>query len=327
MLYEVSHLHLELSSLCNARCSYCQRNFHGYPYNMGYNETNLSLADFQRIFSLQRLSKIHGATINGNFGDAVMNPETVDIVAYMLQGRPDMNIRIHTNGGARDKEFWTQLGKMGVSCLFGIDGLADTHSLYRQDTVFENVICNAVAFINAGGRAIWIANMFDHNLHQFDDMRKMSQDLGFELFEPRPTTRNSGPSYDRSGKKVFFMKSDWHYPDQLDHEFIQSQINKVTVEDYFNTEHKEIDCWAVKNRSVYIASDGHAYPCCWTGFNPQKFRNQTGLTVWNQELQQYISDNHAPTVGLDAAIEWFENLAATWHTDRQPQYCKNWCGK
>jgi MoaA/NifB/PqqE/SkfB family radical SAM enzyme len=104
MQYEINHLHLELSSLCNARCPFCPRTVQGYPANLGFVETNLSLADFKKAFVPPRLGRVHQTVINGNFGDFVMNPESIDIIRYLRRSRHTMDIRIHTNGSARDRD-------------------------------------------------------------------------------------------------------------------------------------------------------------------------------------------------------------------------------
>ena len=48
---EIRDVHLEISSLCNARCPLCPRNFRGYPYNDGYPETNLTIEQIKKIFT------------------------------------------------------------------------------------------------------------------------------------------------------------------------------------------------------------------------------------------------------------------------------------
>ena len=48
----VKELHLELTTLCNARCPLCVRNANGYPHNFGYPETSLSLEQVKQIFSV-----------------------------------------------------------------------------------------------------------------------------------------------------------------------------------------------------------------------------------------------------------------------------------
>ena len=45
----IQHLHLEISSKCNARCPLCPRNFFGYPFNDGYVEHDMTLDEAKQI--------------------------------------------------------------------------------------------------------------------------------------------------------------------------------------------------------------------------------------------------------------------------------------
>ena len=85
LVNDIARIHLELSSLCNARCPGCPRNFYGQPYNDGYIERNLTLADVQSIFDNNFLDQIKRIRINGNFGDFIMNPESADIIEWLLK--------------------------------------------------------------------------------------------------------------------------------------------------------------------------------------------------------------------------------------------------
>ena len=69
---DITKLHLEISSLCNASCPACPRNFHGYPYNNGYTERNLTLADVKKMFPREFIQQLSEILINGNYGDIVM---------------------------------------------------------------------------------------------------------------------------------------------------------------------------------------------------------------------------------------------------------------
>lgn len=327
MKYKISHLHIELSSLCNARCPQCPRNVYGYPYNAGYNEINLSYDTLTKILPLQTLSSVHNIVINGNFGDFVMNPESVEIVTYLSQNSKAW-ININTNGSARDRNFWSSLGKLqNIIIMFAIDGIGETNNLYRQDTNFDLIMRNAEIFIKAGGKAGWVTSIFEHNKHQISDMEKMSHQRGFVTFQTRETSRDIGPVYDRSGKKVFFMKDDFSWPDQLSDQYIEDNINMQLNGLHSPRQKAKIDCWALQNKSVYIAADGHVYPCCWVGSNPTQYRPPGGLTVENEETTGFVNNNHAPTVGLEKAMEWFSNLSATWPTDKPARTCVRICGK
>ena len=119
---QIREVHLEISSLCNARCPLCPRNFHGYPYNDGYIEANLSLSSVKHIFTPKFLSQLRRISINGNYGDAVMNPDTPNIVEYFRSHNKDLIIDISTNGSARDGIFWQRLALAGVRVSFCLDG-------------------------------------------------------------------------------------------------------------------------------------------------------------------------------------------------------------
>ena len=95
---------------------------------------------------------------------------------------------MNTNAGARDEVWWTKLaetfGRMGT-VIFSVDGLADTNHLYRQGVSWKAVERSMDAFIEAGGRARWDFLVFEHNQHQVEEARALSEQKGFEKFQVR----------------------------------------------------------------------------------------------------------------------------------------------
>jgi len=61
------------------------RNYHGFPYNFGYKETNLTLEKIKTIVPETVVAQLKRVLINGNLGDLVMNPETPSILAWFRQ--------------------------------------------------------------------------------------------------------------------------------------------------------------------------------------------------------------------------------------------------
>ena len=223
---DIQEVHLEISSLCNARCPECPRNYRGFPYNDGYPETSLTLAQAQKIFEPLFLHQLQSILINGNYGDIVMNEEAVDIIRYFRQHNKTCNIYISTNGSARRDNFWQELAELDCKIEFDLDGMADTHTLYRQNTNWNTVIKNAKTFIDAGGHAVWKFIKFKHNQHQVKECEELSKQLGFSVFKVVEEGRDQGPVYDKQGDLVHIL-GDWsHHWDGVDHKTVEPYITK-----------------------------------------------------------------------------------------------------
>jgi MoaA/NifB/PqqE/SkfB family radical SAM enzyme len=269
---------------------------------------------------------------NGNFGDAVMNSDTVPIIEYFRKQNPNIHINISTNGAARDKKFWQQLGKFGIQVQFCIDGLEDTHSIYRRNTVYSTVIHNAEAFIDNGGHAVWKMINFEHNRHQHDQARAIAAKMGFKGFELIDHGRNTGPVYDKEKNLVFVLGGI----NSVDFKTKFGQLADPTaitdIASYPVEIKNPIICEAAILKSVYITSVGEVYPCCYLGFAPKTFGHGSGnyLNTVNRQLRPLISNNNALEHSLEECIAWFNDIEKTWDI---PTYgegrliaCNNMCG-
>jgi len=313
---EIRHIHLELSSLCNARCPQCPRNFYGYPYNAGYKEVNLSLSHLQTILPVQVVAQLDEVEINGNYGDFVMNPESIDIISWFRTINKKMKIIISTNGGARDRNFWQQLAKLDARVCFCIDGLEDTHHLYRQDTTYQQVIKNAKIYIDAGGQAVWHMIEFDHNCHQIDEAKQRSKKLNFMHFALRSTGRNSGPVYDRQGQQVFALgNTNYNMPDTIDDAFIENIYRPRRLKTYLSDTPKNIMCEAKENKSIFISSEGIVKPCCYLALDNTVPYFYSGT----KELDYFES--------VEKSVALFKNINETFDTDKQLVACQQFCSK
>lgn len=312
----IREVHLEISSLCNARCPLCPRNFRGYPYNDGYVEANLSLDSAKHIFTPKFLSQLKRININGNYGDAVMNPNTPDIVEYFRSHNKDLIIDISTNGSARDEIFWRRLALAGVCVSFCLDGLEDTHHLYRQNTSWSTILINANTFISAGGQAIWKMIRFEHNLHQIEACKSLAKKLNFSDFQLVDAGRNSGPVYDKHGNLLHVLGN---YQGETNFEilFHKKRTDMVLLEDiipYVNPKNN-IDCYTKREKSIYISSTGDVYPCCFMGFNPKTYGKGEYHQAVNAQISPLVSKNNALEYSLDECIQWFNGVEESWTKD------------
>jgi MoaA/NifB/PqqE/SkfB family radical SAM enzyme len=306
-------VHLELSSMCNARCPLCPRNFFGFPYNRGYVETNLQLEKLKFLLPIQTIQNLDEVLINGNYGDFVMNPESLEIITWLRSINSKMKIHVSTNGGARDKSFWSELAKLNLEISFCIDGLEDTHAIYRQDTSYEVVIKNARTFIKAGGYAIWTMTEFEHNYHEFDKAKALSRLYGFRGFNKRVTKRDKGPIYDRNGNKIFVMKNSNQHPDKIDSEYVDKVFQMSGSKSHLTNKIIKVSCESKNLQSIYISSQGHITPCCYTA-------------LYNKNNPEYYSgiDNLLSDKTLDHAIESFDTVEKSFNTNTL-KVCERFC--
>jgi MoaA/NifB/PqqE/SkfB family radical SAM enzyme len=338
-LDDVREVHLELSTNCNASCPLCPRTFFGYPHNSGYPITELSLTDIQNIFGNARgteswypdiLTQLDEIKINGNLGDFMLARDSLEIIEYFRAHNPRLHIRIHTNGGARNAEFWTRLAASSPVVCFALDGFEDTHSLYRKDTKFETVLTNAKTFIAAGGIAIWKMIKFSHNEHQIEDARALSQELGFYKFELVDHGRDTGPVFDRHGKFAYSIGNKT--PDIKENVMVYMDHKRTHAKKGLHEAVKPTRvCYTQGRRSIYISAAGDVYPCCFMGFFPKTYDSE--LYAGNNQIKEMIGEFNNNTLQrpLIECLEWFNKIEIAWQQDSiakgYPYVCNLHCGQ
>lgn len=327
---EIRHVHLEISSRCNASCPLCPRNFSGYPYNDGYIEHDMTLLEAKKIFSPKFISQLDEIAISGNFGDAVMNLETVDIIRYFRNCSKDVKIVVNTNGSARNKKFWKDLAELGIKVVFCLDGLEDTHHLYRQNTSFKTIIKNAQTFIKANGIATWKMIRFDHNAHQINQAEALSKTLGFSQFMLVDHGRNQGPVFNKHKKLTYVMGN----PNNIDFNslFELRKTAEVLLEDIISSRKPApINCSVKQKKSIYINSIGEVYPCCFLGFSPKTYGHGNYHQAANAQVAPLISNNNALAHPLEECITWFSKVEKSWEIDTFENgklvICNDVCGQ
>jgi len=315
---DIRHVHLEISTRCNAACPGCPRNLCGVDVIDDFPLHDMTLAEAERIFIPQFVKQLNKIHINGNLGDFITARDGLAIVQYFRQHNKQLVIDISTNAGVRS-DMWAELAHLNVIVRFCLDGLEGTHELYRQQTKWTTVIDNATAFIQAGGHAVWKMIQFDHNQHQEQDCHKLSQQLGFKAFEFVDHGRNAFPVFDQKGRfrhhigshdqPVAFERVLWIHSDGRD----GKRSLPVTP--------KKISCKSVAERSVYVSATGEISPCCWLGFYPR-----TMYHLGNDRIVEMLpASNNALEVGIEQAIEWFNLVKESWSGDQLTQ-CNTECG-
>jgi MoaA/NifB/PqqE/SkfB family radical SAM enzyme len=156
----------------------------------------ITIDKFKQYFPPDILHPVAKIMFCGVHGDPCIARDTLEICEYLLENTSmKCAIQIHTNGGMRNTEWWTKLGKifsnrnqLNWDCwrvIFSIDGLKDTNHLYRRNVEWDKLTANAQAFIDAGGNAAWEYLIFKHNEHQIEEAEELSKKMGFKMFIPK----------------------------------------------------------------------------------------------------------------------------------------------
>lgn len=306
---DIRKVHLEISTRCNAACPDCPRNFRGVDVVENYPITDMKLEQAKKIFTRDFLLQLDQILINGNYGDFITASDGLDIVEYFLSANPQLRIEISTNASGRPG-WWKPLGQLGVIVDFRLDGMSDTHHLYRQQTDWNLIIDNATKFIAAGGHAVWAMILFDHNYHQVTKCKQLSEDLGFERFWLIDAGRNTMPVFTRD-RRLSHVIGNYQGSTDFDQLLENYRVPTVPVA----TTEQPVNCYAVNNQEIYVTATGDVYPCCWLGFYPNTNHKKPGNT-------QIVADrNNAIEHGLETAVEWFATI------EREKMHiCTETCG-
>jgi len=300
---DLRQIHLEITNNCQASCPMCSRNHHGGMDNPLLTINNWTLEQFKNTINLEVLRTINSIFFCGNFGDPLLNNDLLEMCRYVTSKVPDIEIRIHTNGSIKNTEWWANLAKVlpkRHSVIFGIDGLKDTNHIYRAGTSFKKIMDNAAAFINAGGFADWTYIVFKHNEHQVEEAQALAKEMRFGLFTRKNSSRflldESFPVYDKEGNTVSTLQPSTESKIVfVDRKIIQNY--KQVIAD------SEIDCYAIKNKEIYIDAFGKLFPCCFLASTPYNYTEPTSelLHVKQDMLRQY--NNLIADLGGEDAID------------------------
>jgi MoaA/NifB/PqqE/SkfB family radical SAM enzyme len=268
---ELRQIHLEVTNNCQASCPMCNRNINGGLDNPLIKIRNWSLTEFKDVMSTEVLNQIDNFYFCGNFGDPILNNDLIRMCAYSKVTAPNTSISIHTNGGARSTDWWRTLANSLPTrhrVVFALDGLKDTHHLYRVGTKFETVIDNARAFISEGGLAEWVFIKFKHNEHQIEEARALANSYGFKYFTVKNSSRfilePKVKVVDRQGQLMHFVEPATDVPLKF--------IDKKIIQEYKKiVDESVIECKVQIDKAIYIDAFGDLLPCCWLASVPYSY--------------------------------------------------------
>jgi MoaA/NifB/PqqE/SkfB family radical SAM enzyme len=277
----------------------CPRRVNGGILNPIMSLNEITLEQFKEWFSDEFINQLDSLFMCGNLGDPIIAEDCLEIFQYLKETNPNIRLSMHTNGSARNIHWWKKLAKYKVKVTFGIDGLEDTHKLYRISTNWNTIIKNAESFIKAGGEAEWHMLVFKHNEHQIEECRALSHKLEFKKFTTKHTSRfkdNKFHVLDETGKTVNIL-----YPTKLSTSHTVNVLSVLPA---------EIQCKAKKYSQLYISADGGVSPCCWLDFSWQ-LPNQDNRINYMDKIGVYPNLNKQSLIDIFNS-GFFSKIESTW---------------
>ena len=259
MFEQITWLHVEPTTRCNAWCSSCTRNKNGYGL------TNFQISDLDPNtlkVNIDNLPNLETIQFCGNLGDPCASKLIDEQLEVVKKNK--LKLQIHTNGSLRSPDWWRNVAKMfgkDLTVWFAIDGLEDTHKIYRQGTDWKKIIKNAEAFIQAGGNAVWQFIPFKHNEHQLKDCMKLASKMQFTRFEFVKNARYKSPARDyQTGEEVKIEPwskhaQEWFRKGGTRDNLTTNNIGSIIV--------NEKDCMHLTIPSLFLNAYGKLTPCCY----------------------------------------------------------------
>lgn len=306
---QLKQIHLEITNNCQASCPMCSRNHHGGVDNPLINVNNWTLEHFKNVINKEVLTQVDALYFCGNFGDPLLNNDLLEMCRYASTTNPTVQIRIHTNGSLRSGSWWKQLAQVLPAdhvVVFAIDGLNDTHSIYRIGTDFNKIIDNAYDFIQAGGKAEWAFIRFKHNAHQVEAAKQLAMEVGFRSFVMKDSSRfvmeSKFPVLDKTGAVTTFLEP----ADESKIVFIK----KSDIDNYkAMVDASTIDCYALNNREIYIDAFGKLFPCCWLASTPYNYTEPSSpISAVRNEIQEQYNMLVADLGTIDTSIKSIKDI-------------------
>jgi len=330
--FNTHNLQIDVTSHCNARCAFCVRQQDGTAQT----KPELELKHFDTTLWDRLVSKdtrgwfIKELTLNGNWGDPMMHPTLVEMLDKFAHYHPETQLFMHTNGSMRSTEFWNDLAESfrkftNHTVIFAVDGMKDTHSIYRVRTNWDKILENIKSFTNNKGRARVVMTVFKHNIHQIKQVEEIAKECGCIEFE----TRESHGAHTIQDGVV------------LEHIEVEAYQTRLGNDDYSMSDNRDFGLFSdikIKNskskcpwynqRQVQIDPWGTVWPCCHTSLFGRHFNNINIETSVDSSFVSARKDNNLENKTLREILnnQWYEKTLKKAVDSASWKICRETCG-
>jgi hypothetical protein len=318
MKFPIWHWHIENSSICSLRCPRCPRA--EIPDSLI--QTSLGLDFFKKNFNPQFLQDVWQISFCGDDGDPIYGREFLEVVEYLKATKPNLSLRIVTNGSHRKKEWWNKLStnlNQYDEIHFSLDGWdQSSNEKYRVNSDWES-IQTAVKTVRDNCEAIivWAAIAFRFNQYDIMTMKDLAVAWNCDVFQLTNSTKfgSKYSHYNTDGDdylepSLLYVAKGHRFSRQTinisNRKLLDNGKNLINTEIYsnINKDSDIIPMCMIGNKGLYISAEGYFYPCCWMA-------NRYSHTRWNEfRKPEYNLNTRTISEVLNDKmwVEFFKNL-------------------
>lgn len=251
---QVKIIELELTTLCQASCALCYRNYKSYKDHYPKNIVRPLGEVTSQLDLYENLDEIR---LVGSVSEPTLYPYFYELVSY-IKNRA-IKIELCTNGDSRDATWWGNLAKYmdtDDQVYFSICGSTEElHQTYRRGTSLANILNNASSFREGGlGNDYAQCIRFEYNDANFDsDEFKALAGQFTHIYWTETFLLKDPDNYTDTGElpKLKPLKS------KQDKYFKIAELSKSL----YLRGGSEMMCQASKDKAIQIDVYGQVYPC------------------------------------------------------------------
>lgn len=329
--WPLEHWHIEISGKCTLKCPRCTRQ--EIP---GYVNKELSLQWFKDNFIFAK--QVNKITFCGDDGDPIYAKDLLQVIEWLKQENPNIQLVIITNGSYKTEAWWAKLDTLldeNDNVHFSIDGWdQNSNAIYRINCNWDSIV-KGIGQLSRPYKT-WAAIAFKFNESRIDHMETLATELGFDCFQLTLSTKFR-KNYDAYPEDDPLQPSDKYIATgrfTRTHKRLTDRRWKDSTLDIFMKRFRETDTTnqsvlplcMIGNKGLYINAEGKFNPCCWTALRYQHNENLFEYIDFNRRLPEVLDDPLWKKFQIDLAFnegpqECFKKCsAAKWNV----QHATDW---
>lgn len=306
--------HLEISSKCALKCPRCTRTQQQGKFKV----TQMSLDFVKNLMTPELLNdEVVRILLCGGEGDPIYNTEFHEIIKYLKETKPDLEIILVTNGSHKKEEWWKKTAEIlneYDKVVFSLDGWDNiSNNLYRVGSNYDSALIGLQTMRKYSKACIqWATILFRFNQDKIDDIKQIAIDNGADSFsltlssifgsnfpnmideelgyDPLEPEAEYISQYKGRHEKLYERLSDREFPKKVFDTISKRAYDKVLEEhndDYI------LPLCKFGDRGLYVTAEGVLYPCSWVshpfGVRSSSIRDKS--VTWQDHFWNVYKDD------------------------------------